>query len=253
MVEALESRAHAGPAVGATEIVSARRFLEQNDFAPTSDYFHRLTRLQDFLRSRPAGPRPGKRNYGGEAAGCWMQLQSVYDHLILSTCYHGEFNTQRGRVKISHRFNQAGRVDFVELKFLRSLQPCLTGEIRKLLTVKNYQALPRDWHEAEAFALRVLPQELVFLLPDFFRYPRPEMFGWLINIGHRAVADLLANLTAGRVNGHRPEGADPGSQLPLATLGGDEVAMPILQQAAELEATAESSDAESVVVRYAGV
>ena len=253
IVEALESRAHAGPSVGPDEILSARAFLEQNDFSPTSDYFSRLTRLREHLRSRPPAIRREKRNYGGEAAGCWMQLQSVYDHVILSTCYDGHFNTQRGRVKISHRFNQAGRIDFVELKFLRSLQPCLTGEIRKLVTVKNYQTLPKDWHEAEAFSLRVLPQELVFLLADFFRYPRPEMLGWLINFGHRTVADLLRDLEAGRVNGHVAESASSLNQLALATVDSDEVAMPILKQAGNLESTVEANDSESVLIRYVRV
>jgi len=253
IVEALELRAHEGPSVGPNEIRSAREFLEQHDFSPTSDYFSRLSRLQDNLRTRPRIIRGEKRNYGGEAAGCWMQLQSVYDHVILSTCYDGQFNTQRGRVKISHRFNQAGRIDFVELKFLRSLQPCLTGEIRKLLTIKNYQTLQKDWHEAEAFVLRVLPQELVFLLADFFRYPRLEILRWLISFGHRTVADLLGDLEAGRVNGHVPESTGASGQLALATIGLDEVAMPILERAAMLESSVESNDADSVVVRYARI
>ena len=179
-----------------------------------------------------------------------MQLQSVYDHVILSTCYDGQFNTQRGRVKISHRFNQAGRIDFVELKFLRSLQPCLTGEIRKLVTIKNYQTLAKEWHEAEAFVLRVLPQELVFLLADFFRYPRHEILSWLVNFGHRTVSDLLAELEAGRVNGHVSESAPALNQLALATINSDQVAMPILEHAANLESSIELNDADSVVVRY---
>jgi hypothetical protein len=182
-----------------------------------------------------------------------MQLQSIYDHVILSTCYDGKFNTQRGRVKISHRFNQLGRIDFVELKFLRSLQPCLTGEIRKLVTIKNYQTLPKDWHEAEAFVLRVLPQELVFLLSDFFRYPRQEMVSWLMNFGHRTVADLLGDLEAGRVNGHSPESTRASSQLALETILSDEVGLPILEQAAALQSIVETNDSESVLVRYARI
>jgi len=253
MVEALELRVHAGPSVVPTEILSARSFLEQNDFSPASDYFRRLVELQDRLGRRPPVVRQQKRNYGGEAAGGWMQLQSIYDHVILSVCYDGEFNSRRGRVKISHRFNQAGRIDFVELKFLRSLQPCLTGEIRKLLTIKDYSNLRPDWQETEAHVLRVLPQELVFLFAEFFRLPRAEMLGWLINIGHRAVADLLVELRAGRVNGHVRETSGNPNQVPLATLDSDEVALPILEQAASLESTVELSDAESVVVRYAHV
>ena len=243
-------RAHAGPSVCPNDIRSAREFLEQHDFSPASDYFSRLSRLQDHLRVRPRVARAEKRNYGGEAAGCWMQLQSVYDHVILSTCYDGHFNTQRGRIKVSHRFNQRGRIDFVELKFLRSLQPCLTGEIRKLVTVKDYQTLLKDWHEAEAFVLRVLPQELVFLLADFFRYPRQEILGWLINFGHRTVADLLADVEAGRVNGHAAEPRMASNQLALSAINSDEIALPILEQAARLESSVEANDADSVVVRY---
>ena len=253
MVEALELRAHAGPAVGPNEIRSAREFLEQHDFSPASDYFIRLSRLQDNLRVRPRVTQGEKRNYGGEAAGCWMQVQSVYDHVILSTCYDGRFNTQRGRIKISHRFNQAGRIDFVEMKFLRALQPCLTGEVRKLVMVKNFQTGQKDWHETEAFILRVLPQELVFLLPDFFRYPRHEILGWLINFGHRTVADFLGDLEVGCVNGHPTEPANGSSQLDLATISADEVAMPILERAAMLESTVEADDSESAVLRYVRV
>lgn len=251
IVEALESRAHVGPSVGPDEILSARAFLEQNDFSPTSDYFGRLARIQSCVTHRPARPRAAKRNYGGEAAGCWMQLQSIYDHVILSVCYDGEFNARRGRIKLSHRFNETGRIDFVELKFLRSMQPCLTGEIRKLLLVQDYPNLHHDWHEAEAHALRVLPQELVFLYTDIFRLPRTEMLSWLINIGHRTVADLLGELRTGHVNGCDRATGENSNQLRLAEVRSDGVAVPILEQAAALESTVESSDSESVLVRYA--
>ena len=186
LVEALEQRVHAGPSVGRAEIQSARDFLRQNDFSPASDYFNRLTHLEGRLQGRsPAVIRPGaKRNYGGQAAGYQMQVQSIFDHVILSTCYAGDFNTRRGRVKISHRFNQEGRIDFIELKFLRSLHPLLNGELRKLLTVKEFLSLRKDWYETEAHVLKVLPQELVFLYEDIFRCPRTQILAWLLNIGH---------------------------------------------------------------------
>ena len=123
-----------------------------------------------------------------------MQVQSIFDHVILSTCYAGNFNTQRGKVKISHRFNQEGRIDFIELKFLYSLHPLLNGELRKLLTVKDYPSIQKDWYEAEAFVLRVLPQELVFLYEDILRCPRTQLFAWLLNIGHGIVDRPFAGL-----------------------------------------------------------
>jgi len=246
----LELRAHAGPSVGPTEITSAQEFLKQHEFSPTSDYFSRLTRLQSELRSRPATLKREKRNYGGEAAGCWMQLQSVYDHVILSTCYDGRFNTQRGRIKISHRFNEAGRIDFVELKFLRSLQACLTGELRKLVMVKNYQAVQRDWHEAEAFALRVLPQELIFLFAEIFRCPKTEVLAGLINIGHGMAGDLSADLNGEALRQPSTQTSVEQAQLCLTELQSDEVAMPILERAAALESVVELSDDKSVVIRY---
>jgi hypothetical protein len=173
----------------------------------------------------------------------------VFDHVILSTCHEGDFNTRHGRVKISHRFNQAGRMDFVELKFLRSLQPCLNGELRKLLTVKDYQSLQKDWHATEAFALRVLPQELIFLFEDLFHFPRNEILAWLVNIGHRTVADLLEDLRANRVNGCDVARGNP-DQLCLKEVLADEVAMPILEQAATLESVVEFDGPETVVIRY---
>ncbi|MCW5554261.1 MAG: hypothetical protein KIS67_19145 [Verrucomicrobiae bacterium] len=252
LVETLEARVHAGPAVGEGEIQSAREFLRRHEFSPVSDYFDRLERLEDRLRTRSLQPvaRQEKRNYGGEASGCWMQLQSVYDHVILSTCYSGEFRTQRGRVKISHRFNQAGRIDFVELKFLRSLQPCLTGEVRKLLMVKSFQSLRKEWRETEAFVLRVLPQELVFLFADFFRLPRAEALGWLVNFGHRTAADLRKDLRNGHVNGVERATGDNPCQLPLIEVQSDAVALPILEQAALLESAVELSDEETATIRY---
>jgi len=249
LVEALESRIHAGPPVCETEVLSAREFLRQHDFPSASDYFNRLMRVQEQMLTRPSVPRQEKRNYGGEAAGCWMQVLSIYDHVILSTCYDGEFNLRRGRIKLSHRFNQAGRIDFVELKLLRSLQPCLNGAFRKLLTVKGYQSLQKDWHAAEAFALRVLPQELVFLFEDIFRCRRDEILGWLVNIGHRTAADSLTDLR-GRANGHSPRPESDSEQLCLKALLADEVALPILESAAALESTVECDDPESVVIRY---
>jgi hypothetical protein len=216
LVEALEQRVHAGPAVGHAEIQSARDFLRQNDFSPASDYFNRLTHLESRLHGRaPAITRPPvKRNYGGKAAGYQMQVQSIFDHLILSICYAGDFNTRHGRIKISHRFNQEGRIDFVELKYLNSLHPPLNGELRKLLTVENYPSLRKDWYEAEAHILKVLPQELVFLYEDVFRCPRTQIFAWLLNIGHNVVVDLLQDLKSRKANGSRLAFASPTAAEP---------------------------------------
>jgi hypothetical protein len=253
MVEALESRVHAGPPVCETEIQAAREFLRQNEFSSASDYFDRLVRIQHRIVSRPRALFQEKRNYGGEAAGYWMQVQSIYDHVILSTVHDGEFNSQRGRVKISHRFNQAGRIDFVELKFLRSLQPCLNGALRKLVTVCGYQDLQKDWHEAEAVALRVLPRELVFLCGDLFRFPKNDVLAWLINIGHWIGERLLTDLKSRPANGRAPVARDNErnpNQLNLKALLTDEVALPILEHGASLTSTVELNDAERAIVRY---
>ncbi len=253
LIGALELRVHAGPPVRDAEILSAREFLRDNEFSPASDYYDRLVRIQHRLETRPSAPPSvaGKRNYGGEAGGHWMQLQSAYDHVIVSTCHQGEFNGQRGRIKISHRFNGQGRIDFVELKFLRSLHPRLTGEIRKLLTVKGYQEIRKDWGAAEAFVLEVLPRELVFLYENIFRCPKNEVCAWLINSGHGLLEILLNHLEDAPVNGHRANGEDGGSgQLALEAARRDEVAMPILRKAAALEAAVEPMDSETVAVRY---
>ena len=177
-----------------------------------------------------------------------MQVQSIYDHVILSTCYEGEFNLKQGRIKLSHRFNHQGRIDFVELKFLRSLEPCLNGEIRKIVLVKKYQELRKDWLAAEAFVLPILPRELIFLYPDIFRCPRAEVLPWLINIGHRTVASMEESLAAGTTNGYH-SGANP-DQLCLSALRSDEIAWPILQKVASLESAVELRDTRTVVVRY---
>lgn len=304
LVEALEQRVHAGPAVGHAEIQSARNFLRQNDFAPTSDYFNRLTDLEARLQGRRAtlSPPRSKRNYGGKAAGYQMQVQSIYDHLILSTCYEGDFNTRHGRVKISHRFNHEGRIDFVELKYLNSLHPPLNGELRKLLAVRNYPAIRKDWYEAEAHILKVLPQELVFLYEDIFRCPREQIFAWLTNIGHSILEELLQDLSSRKTSGARldltgPSMMEPNlcwadgaghqngngsthrngngqavclmeatngnsfngasqrtagypEQLQLENLVHDEVAMPILEKAAGLEAAVDMLSHTEVLVRY---
>jgi hypothetical protein len=247
-------RMQCGPPIHETEIHSAREFLRQHEFSPASDYFSRLSQLQQRRAGRTAEPllRLGKRNYGGEAAGCLMQVQSIYDHLILSTCYEGEFNGWHGRIKLSHRFNQAGRVDFVELKFLRALHPVLNGEVRKLLVIRDYQSLRKDWRTAQAFVLPVLPRELVFLYADVFRCPRAELYAWLVNIGHRLVGDLLEHLRAPVTNGFPPRAHANGDQLCLTAIRTDAVALTMLKNAASLESAIELQDEQTVEVRYLG-
>jgi hypothetical protein len=253
LIEALEFRVHVGPPIHDAEIVSAREFLVRNDFAVASDYFSRLAQIQNRLgaRPRPAPAPPTKRNYGGEAGGYWMQLQSAFDHVILSTCHEGDFNSRHGRVKISHRFNRDGRIDFVELKFLRPLDPCLQGEYRKLLLVKDYATIRRDWRVADAFVLPVLPRELIFLYGDIFRCPKNEVLAWLVNIGHRIAASLLEELRSGRPELIPPQRRPNGDQLCLAALRDDEVALPILQKAAPLESAVDLVDPGTAEVRYA--
>jgi len=143
-----------------------------------------------------------------------MQVQSIFDHVILSTCYAGDFNNKHGRVKISHRFNQEGRIDFVELKFLNALHPSLNGELRKLLTIKDYSSLRKDWYVAEASVLRVLPQELIFLYEDIFRCPKSQLFAWLLNIGHRLVEDCLKDLKSQKNKRPLPPDSAPGPVCP---------------------------------------
>jgi hypothetical protein len=252
LIEGLESRVHVGPPIQATEIVLAQEYLRGNDFSPASDYFSRLGQIQSRLepRSREAAAPPPKRNYGGEAAGYWMQLQSAYDHVILSTCYDGSIDGRDGKVKVSHRFNQAGRIDFVELKFLRSLQSCLNGEYRKLVMVKDYAKIRKDWHAAEAFVLPILPRELVFLYQDIFRCPREEVLAWLINIGHRLAKDLVVDLEQRPPNGSESHPTTNGEQRSLAEIRKDEVAMPILDQAQALESAVTLSSPKTAAVRY---
>jgi len=250
LVEELELRVRAGSPVCETEIQSVREFLQQRDFSRASDYFSRLGQVRDWIEARPDTGQREKRNYGGKAAGCWMQVQSIYDHVILSTCHQGDFNTRTGRIKISHRFNRAGRIDFVELKFLRSLQPGLDGAIRKLLLVQDYQNRPNDWYEAEAFALRVLPRELVLVHGDVFRSPREEILAWLVNLGHWSAENLLGDLRASPANGCVPGAEGNSDQLCLEAILSDEVALPILEQAEGLECAVESDAPESVIVRY---
>jgi|ERR1051325_6691247 hypothetical protein len=258
LIEGLETRVHRGPPICGAEVHSVRDLLRQHDFSPFSEYFNRLTLIQDRLQGRCAGtpPAPAKRNYGGEAAGSRMQVLSVFDHVILSTCYGGQFNGQRGRIKISHRFNQHGRIDFVELKFLFSLHPPLNGAVRKLLLVKEFQSVQKDWHEAEAVVLRILPQELIFLFPDIFRCEKEQVFAWLLNIGHGIAGDLLKDLrTPNPSRAWKPNGDSGGvqlstCQLDLAMLLEDDVALPILEKAAGLESTVEVLSPSEVVVRY---
>jgi hypothetical protein len=255
LIEHLESRVHVGPPVREAEILSAREYLLQHDFSAASDYFSRLGQIQSRLepRLKEDSLPPPKRNYGGETAGRWMQIQSAYDHVILSTCYEEDLDRQGGRVKISHRFNQAGRIDFVELKFLRSLQPCLNGETRKLLIVKDYARLRKDWHAAEAFVLPVLPRELTLLYQDIFRCPRNEVLAWLVNIGHRIAEDLMQELEQRPADtlASQPQPRN-GDQRCLAAVRTDEVAMLILEEAMALESAVELSEPKTAVVRYLG-
>jgi hypothetical protein len=252
LIEGLEYRIHVGPPVRDTEIHSAKQFLLENNFSPSSDYFNRLCQIQNRLCSRVKEPPlpQVKRNYGGEAGGHFMQVQSAYDHVILSTCYDGELNCKRGRIKISHRFNEQGRIDFVELKFLQSLEPCLNGELRKLLMVSASQTTRKDWQTAEAFVLPVLPRELIFLYPDIFRCPRTEILAWLVNIGHGIVDDLRQDLTTCGPSESKPRLNGERDQLCLAAVKSDSVAWPIIEKTSGMEASIDCIDEKNVVVKY---
>ena len=250
LIENLESRLHTGTPIQDHELAAASTFLQQSAFSAASDYHERLRRLRHQLAARakvPPAPN-GKRNYGGQADGIWMQVQSAYDHLIISTCYAGQVHLKRGRVKVSQRFNQAGRIDFVELKFVSALQACLNGEVRKLLLVKDYQTIDKHWHSAEAFVLPVLPKELIFLYAELFRLPREELHAWLINIGHSILSHLQAALLARAVPEDQPQSRTP--QLPLGSLLDDPVAAPILSQAALIKSSTQLLEPGRILVRY---
>ena len=253
LIEELEARVHNGPPILTAEIASANDFLRQCSFSPDSDYFSRLMSIENRLAGRAAAPAPrvsSKRNYGGKAGDRWVQVQSVHDHVIFSTCFEGELNCKRGRIKLSHRFNGEGRIDFVELKFLRSLMPCLSGEIRKLILIKDYQTIRKGWLEGEAFVLSVLPQELLFLFEDLFRCEKNEVFAWLINIGHGMVADMFADFGAWNSKSIASETAETSAQLCVSELKHDDVAMPVLRKASVLQSVVELTNNKSAVVRY---
>ncbi|MCS7091498.1 MAG: hypothetical protein RMN51_05555 [Verrucomicrobiota bacterium] len=244
----LEAAFHAGPsALTLADLDDFEQFLFQQGFAPDSEYFARTALLKARLQERITPTQAEKRDYAGYGAGCWMQVQSVFDHCLLSVCYAGEFRTRPGRIKITHRFNRAGRVDFVEAKLLQSLDPQLHGALRKLITVREYTRLQHDWWRAQAFVLRVLPRELLFLHQEIFRCPREQLLAWLINIGHRTVADLVEELRGEPLAKSVPSP----HQLPLNLLPNDPVAWPILQEASILEALVEPGDTSDIhLVRY---
>jgi len=247
-LEWLEKILHTGPGLQWNQLSEFEQFLRDSGFPPNSEYFERLARLREVLRTRATPPDAAKRDYAGYAAGCWMQVQSVYDHAFVSVCYDGQFSERRGRIKITHRYNRAGRVDFVEAKLIRSLDPRLHGALRKLVTIREYPHRDPAWWTAPAYALRVLPRELLFLHPDLFRHPRPALLAWLINIGHRTVADLVRELSQAEPSSPAAHG---GRQYPLDWLPADAVAWPILQQAGQLEALVEPGDSPDVHhVRY---
>ena len=252
LIEHLESRLHNGAPIADTELSSVSEFLRQRDFSAASDYHARLVKVRHQLlnRSKHPAPHQGKRNYGGQAGDQWMQVQSAFDHLILSTCYAGKFNTHRGRIKISHRFNREGRIDFVELKFVQSLLPVLNGQFRKLLLVSGYQTIRKDWRVADAFVLPVVPQELIFLYENVFRCPKHELFAWLINIGHGITQDLGDTLRSAFGGGREFRSNSQVGQLPLQAIREDEVALPIIEKAATLQSTVECLEPSRVVVRY---
>src|SRR5262249_35357025 len=118
-------------------------------------------------------------------------------------------------------------------------------------TIKNYPSIRKDWYEAGAFVLQVLPRELNFLYANIFRCPRAQFFAWLLNIGHGIVTDLLNDLKS-RVDadssvtdfGCLPE------QLPLEALLQDEVGLPILEKATHLETVVEYENPAEILVRY---
>ena len=64
------------------------------------------------------------------------------------------------------------------------------------------------------------------------------------------MADLLADLKSNRVNGGVAGASSNPGQLCLKEILADQVARPILEQAAALESVVEFDDPETVLIRY---
>jgi hypothetical protein len=118
--------------------------------------------------------------------------------------------------------------------------------MRKLVLIKDYQKIRKDWDAAEAYILPVMPQELVFLYQDVFRCEKADVISWLVNIGHVIAGDLIVDLSM------RPEESANGNseQLALHHVRDDTVALPILRKAAARDCAVEIEDERVVLVRY---
>jgi hypothetical protein len=167
------------------------------------------------------GLNRGKRDYYGVFHhNRRLQVMPVYDHIFLSRVYGG-------RLKMSWRFNRAGRLDLIDSIVIVREGPKNNPE--HLVLVEGFQSCDPEWSERPAEYI-MPPDEIRYVHGSFDRLDLQDLYQSLIRFGHSMCREFLADLDTGGVKNFDQYRSN---QKPLTHVAKDEPAMYMLRRVAE--------------------
>lgn len=176
--------------------------------------------------------KQGKRDYVGMLRDVRLRVTAVRDHLFVSRIYGR-------RVKLSWRFNKAGRIDSVDAMLFP--ENTVTHLIK---TLGGFDKDP-EWYECEA-RYKYLTQ-LDVLNPGFSSLDDEKKFQSILRFGHSTTRDLIENLERGNIK----DSYDlRGRQRQLSEIVQDEAAMYMVRRAGELMPSISSLDERHLTIFY---
>lgn len=268
IVESLETRVALKKPISTDEVQGAADLMESLGFSEQSAYYARLERLYVLAdkqkpavvekpAERPDAPvtdsealdfkRVGRREYAAIYSRGSAFLKFVYDHFFLMKLHKRWYKDRGMAVKISHRFNQEGRIDLVDAVLVHSLDPRMDRAVKHLLSVDGYDKKEKGWHGAEAFYLPIVPFEMIAFDEQFINKTYVERCQSLLREGHDGARLLVREMRAGKL---QESSSVRSEQKQLAEIVEDREGLYMLIKAASLVPTVRDYDKERVMVGY---
>ena len=174
-----------------------KSFLKSQGVARESEYFRRLNELESknlfsFENSNDENinfSKP-KRVYSGFIDNKRiLRVIPVYDHLFLSRIYGG-------KIKVSWRFNQSGRLDLIDSMIFPE------NRVYNILNVLDFQSGNKEkpnWGDNLA-RINEFPEEAVLINKGFGNLGNIEKYQSIARFGHSEASDLYGSLKSRRFN-----------------------------------------------------
>ncbi|RMD67082.1 hypothetical protein D6817_02570 [Candidatus Pacearchaeota archaeon] len=189
------------------------------------DFYRLKERLNGDAAENSSAGEPGfsspKREYCGLANGVRVNVKAVYDHIFIMRYYASRRKRSHG-LKLSWRFNRAGRLELID---------ALLYPKRKSVGLSKIFAEEEEWAVARATRLERMPWEMDLFNPRLPRFPLQKQYEIVMKEGHELAREIYV---AGERGSLLPAGKLYGSQRALTEIVRDADAMHIISRAAKL-------------------